>query len=85
MPLPEPIAWEVGHQSILDAIQWACKKLFYSIDRPGMNPRRITEKLDDKIMGDVAAVAVLEYLASSYLQQVSIELEIRFVPILRVC
>jgi hypothetical protein len=64
MPLPKPITWKVHQDGMLDAIQWASRKLFYSIDRPGMNPRSMTERLDDKIMGDVATAAVLEYLAA---------------------
>lgn len=63
MPLPQPIIWQVRPDGILMAILWACKKLYYSIDRPGMNPRSLPKKLDDKIMGDLATVAVLEYLA----------------------
>ena len=62
MPVPQPIIWQVRPDGILTAILWACKKLYYSIDRPGMNPRPLAEKLDDKIMGDLASVAVLENL-----------------------
>lgn len=46
----------------LAAIEWASKKLYNSIDRPNMNSRGITEALDDKIMGDVATIAVCKYL-----------------------
>lgn len=63
MPLPQPIIWQVSPDGVHMAILWACKKLYYSIDRPGMNRRSLAEKLDDKIMGDLATVAVLEYLA----------------------
>lgn len=63
MPLPQPVIWQVSPGGFHMAILWACKKLYYSIDRPGMNTRSLAEKLDDKIMGDLATVAVLEYLA----------------------
>ncbi|HDR8065782.1 TPA: hypothetical protein QCY66_004761 [Bacillus cereus] len=61
---PTQVYWQVSHQNILRAIYWATKKLKYSIDRPGMNRRPQSEALDDKIMGDIATIAVLEYLAS---------------------
>lgn len=61
---PIPVKWEVSHENMLLAIFWACKKLRYSIDRPGMNRRTPSEALDDKIMGDIATMAVLEYLDS---------------------
>lgn len=65
MPLPQPVVWQVSTDGLETAILWACKKLYYSIDRPGMNRRPLPEKLDDKIMGDLATVAVLEYLGST--------------------
>jgi len=64
MPMPQPVSWRVSPQQMLQAIQWACKKVDYSIDRPGMNKRSLSEKLDDKIMGDIATIAVWEYLQS---------------------
>jgi hypothetical protein len=62
MSLPQPVEWRVRAEHALAAIEWACKKLNYSIDRPNMNPRGLSESLDDKVMGDVATVAVVEYL-----------------------
>lgn len=62
MTLPKPVIWKADSEKMLDAIQWACKKVHYSIDRPGMNTRSLSEKLDDKIMGDLATIAMLEYL-----------------------
>lgn len=62
MPNPTPIVWKPSENALLAAVQWASRKLHYSIDRPGMNPRGLSEKLDDKIMGDIATVAVIEYL-----------------------
>ena len=62
MSLPQPVEWPIRPEHALAAIEWACKKLNYSIDRPNMNPRGLSESLDDKIMGDMATVAVVEYL-----------------------
>lgn len=59
---PVPVKWSVDPQHLLAAIEWSCKKLRHSIDRPQMNRRGLSESLDDKIMGDVATVAVVEYL-----------------------
>lgn len=61
---PVPISIEVDDNKILHAIRWACCILHFSIDRPGLNTRELTEKLDDKIMGDVATAAVLQYLSA---------------------
>src|SRR5579875_3603732 len=58
----QPVAWNVQREHMLIAIQWACKKVYNSIDRLGMNRRSPTERLDDKIMGDIATIAILEYL-----------------------
>ena len=60
--LPQPIEWKTEH--LLAAIEYAAKKLFFSIDRKNMNRRPLTESLDDKIMGEVATIAVVEYLRS---------------------
>lgn len=59
-----PVYKNIGDDR-LAAIQWACKKFDNSIDRPDMNIRDITEALDDKIMGDVATIAVCQYLRES--------------------
>ncbi|PHM62953.1 hypothetical protein [Xenorhabdus ishibashii] len=56
-----PIYKDIGNDR-LAAIEWASKKLDNSIDRPNMNSRGISEALDDKIMGDVATIAVCKYL-----------------------
>ncbi|SHO23771.1 Putative uncharacterized protein [Moritella viscosa] len=56
-----PIYKDVGKDR-LAAIEWACKKLDNSIDRPNMNARGVSEALDDKIMGDIATIAVCKYL-----------------------
>ncbi|MGN7299083.1 hypothetical protein [Ferdinandcohnia sp. SAFN-114] len=61
MNTPIPVSWPVTLKGIHNAIYWAAKKLRYSIDRPGMNKRDLSEALDDKIMGDVATIAVLSY------------------------
>lgn len=55
-----PVLKTVGEER-LAAIQWACKKLKNSVDRQGMNRRGISEALDDKIMGDIATIALCHY------------------------
>ncbi|MEM8857551.1 MAG: hypothetical protein AAGD96_04480 [Chloroflexota bacterium] len=60
--LPEPILWQT--ENLLAAVEYAAKKLYFSVDRRNMNKRSLTESLDDKIMGEVATVAVVEYLRS---------------------
>jgi hypothetical protein len=60
--IPQPITRRVEDEGLLDAIRWSCRKLRHKVDRPGMNARGVSEKLDDNIMGDTATVAVLEYL-----------------------
>jgi hypothetical protein len=67
--LPKPITWQI--QNLLAAIEYAAKKLFFSVDRKNMNRRPLTESLDDKIMGEVATVAVVEYLRSMGIQAAS--------------
>lgn len=67
--LPQPIEWKTEH--LLAAIEYAAKKLFFSIDRKDMNRRPLTESLDDKIMGEVATVAVVEYMRSAGMQAAS--------------
>lgn len=64
-----PIVWQT--ENLLAAVEYAAKKLFFSIDRDNMNRRSLTESLDDKIMGEVATVAVVEYLRSVGLQAAS--------------
>lgn len=59
---PTPECWVP--KNLLAAIEYAAKKLFFSVDRKNMNRRSLTESLDDKIMGEVATVAVVEYLRS---------------------
>ncbi|WP_156493201.1 hypothetical protein [Oleiphilus sp. HI0125] len=66
-----PIQWIVSDDSLAAAIEWASKKLNYSIDRPNMNARDISEALDDKIMGDIATIAVAEFIRSRGYQAVA--------------
>ena len=62
--LPVPITWSVKNESLVIAVYWSCRKMGYTVDRKHMNARGLTESLDDKIMGDIAAVAVLDYMQS---------------------
>ncbi|MGE8003556.1 hypothetical protein [Lysinibacillus sp. NPDC093216] len=53
---------KLPRKAIRKAVLWSVQKLYYSIDRANMNGRDLTESLDDKIMGDLACVAVWSYL-----------------------
>jgi hypothetical protein len=44
------------------AVRWACRRAAHTIDRRNMNSRSVTEKLDDISMGEIGAVAAMEYL-----------------------
>ncbi|APQ58045.1 hypothetical protein PPOLYM_04797 [Paenibacillus polymyxa] len=59
---PTPIQWRISEKGMRLAVFWAAKKLRYSIDRSSMHPRNLPEKLDHKIMGDIATISVMEYL-----------------------
>lgn len=59
-----PILFTMPPILLRAAVQYACKKLYHSIDRPNMNLRHLSESLDDKIMGDVATIAVAQYCRS---------------------
>lgn len=58
----ESIHITLPRRAIKKAVLWSVQKLYYSIDRANMNGRGLTESLDDKIMGDIACVAVWSYL-----------------------
>jgi len=64
MPNPTPIVWKLDDNAINTAIYYACNKVHHSVDRANMNPRAITERLDDKVMGDIATMSVAAYLQS---------------------
>lgn len=67
----KPITWKISKENFLVAAEWASKKLNNSIDRPNMNSRALPEALDDKIMGDIATIAAVEYIRSLGLQAVA--------------
>lgn len=66
-----PLVEEIGQEHRLAAIEWAVKKLNYSIDRPNMNRRPISEALDDKIMGDIATIAICQFLRRAGLKAIA--------------
>lgn len=47
------------------ALHYASKKNEYTIDRQGMNPRPLSEKIDDKVMGDLAEIGVCLFLKNA--------------------
>ena len=67
----QPIYKRMENNLLLAATEWACKKLFYSIDRSRMNTRSISEALDDKIMGDIATIAIADFIRSQGYQAVA--------------
>jgi hypothetical protein len=44
------------------AALWTCRRVSYTINRADMNPRRLSEKVDDGIMGEIASVAFMQHL-----------------------
>jgi len=59
---PVPLYRKLHEETAYSALEYSCKKLEYSIDRPGMNPRSIAEGIDDKVMGDIACIELKEFL-----------------------
>jgi hypothetical protein len=45
------------------ALTWVCRRYLFTVDRQDMNPRSLSEKIDDGVMGEIAAVAVMQFLA----------------------
>lgn len=52
------------------AARWAAFRVHHTIDRPHMNPRTLSERLDDIAMGEIASVAVMHFLANERGQEV---------------
>lgn len=67
----QPLNWQVSDEALAAATEWAAKKLNYAIDRPNMNSRDMSEALDDKIMGDIATIAIAEFIRSKGFQAVA--------------
>jgi hypothetical protein len=66
-----PVFYEIKKENYNVAAEWASKKLNYSIDRPNMNTRGVSEAVDDKIMGDIATIALVEFIKSQGLQAIA--------------
>lgn len=62
IPLPRPLYRKLRENTACSALECSCEKLIYSIDRPNMNPRSIAERIDDKVMGDIACLEVKDFL-----------------------
>lgn len=58
----EYVDFRVDTEWIERAVRWACRRVHNTIDRPDMNERDPTERLDDIIMGEVGSTAVMQYL-----------------------
>lgn len=59
---PRPLYRKLYEKTAYSALECSCKKLNYSIDRSNMNPRSIAERIDDKVMGDIACLEVKKFL-----------------------
>lgn len=59
------LEWRVANTDLTTAVQWASRRVQTSVDRRDMPLRSIIQKLDDKIMGDVATQAFMGYLAAT--------------------
>lgn len=58
----QPTLVNVRREMVIEAVNWVCNRILFTIDRGNMNPRSIAEKLDDGIMGEIASVAVMQFL-----------------------
>jgi hypothetical protein len=66
-----PVPVTVRLEMALEAVKWVCRRLAFTIDRGQMNSRSIAEKLDDGIMGEIASIAIMQYLSDSGRQVVA--------------
>lgn len=55
----------IRYDMIAEAVKWVCNRLAYTIDRDQMNPRSISERMDDGVMGEIASVAVMQFLTDN--------------------
>lgn len=62
VPPPEPLIVDVRREFARRAVPWVCRRVRHTIDRAGMNPRDISEKVDDGIMGEIGSIAVMQVL-----------------------
>lgn len=58
----EPTRVLIRREMVEMAVMWVLNRFSFTIDRPGMNPRSLSEKIDDGIMGEIASVAVIQFL-----------------------
>ncbi|QDZ80160.1 hypothetical protein [Priestia megaterium] len=70
----KPIICNVSEKITLQAVHWAAKKVKHSIDRGDMHERDLSEALDHKVMGDIAAIAVVGFLINSKVNTVIYDL-----------
>jgi hypothetical protein len=61
----QPTEIVVRYEMIGEAVRWVCNRLAYTFDRENMNPRSLSERLDDGIMGEIASAAVMQFLADN--------------------
>jgi hypothetical protein len=58
----QPTTVHVRIEKLRDAIRWVCNRLNFTIDRVNMNPRNLSERFDDGVMGEIASAAVVQFL-----------------------
>lgn len=58
----QPTTVHVRTEKLRDAIHWVCNRLNFTIDRDNMNPRNLSERFDDGVMGEIASAAVIQFL-----------------------
>jgi hypothetical protein len=58
----QPTRMSVRYEMVSEAVKWVCNRLAFTIDRQHMNPRNLSERLDDGVMGEIASVAVMQFL-----------------------
>ena len=72
MPIDHsPVEVTVRSEMAVEAVRWVCRRLAFTIDRERMNPRSIAERLDDGIMGEIASIAIMQYLSDAGRQVVA--------------
>lgn len=55
---------------LADVVHSSCAKVFHSVDRKGLPPRNWLQRLDQKLMGDLATLSLQAHLESHHALQV---------------
>lgn len=60
----DPLVWRLTDSDLLQAVEWARRRVSTSVDRKDMPKRSLIQRLDDKLMGDAATIGMRGYLKS---------------------